>query len=456
MTDQQFTPAATRKPTPPWLFALLGTPYGVVGSFSTVVVPFVARKADIDLGGIGWLVFIMFIPTMTPWLYSPIVDLGLRRKHWLIIVAALAAVCLLAACMLPLPSALYPFVALAFAGQLISGLVGSCTGALMATTIPDDKRGAAGAWYNVGNLVGGGFSAAVAVYLMGHDFDPRLVGVVLAAWMLLPACAALTIDEPKRDSKSVRAAFGGTLTEVGRVITSKSGITGILLCLSPVGTAVLGNLFSAIAFDYVEVTPEVANDTAIAAVQHLLWVDPSDALKLAHDTLLDLAKEERASELVALLQGLLGLIPLSIGSLLGGVLCDRYNRRGMYLLAGALTAVVGIAMALASRSELTLWWGVLCYQLVTGICYSAFTATVLDTIGSGEQGAATKYTLFVAAGNAAIAWVGLANTRFSAGYGVEGVIFSDAMLNIAGVVVLGLAFWYLGLFRSKPDATPAT
>ena len=86
------------------------------------------------------------------------------------------------------------------------------------------------------------------------------------------------------------------------------------------------------------------------------------------------------------------------------------------------------------------------YALITGFCYSAFTSTVLETIGKAARSAATQYSMFVAAGNFAILYVGLVDTRFDKHYGVEGVITSDAALNIAGVVVLAIAFWRLGSF----------
>ena len=65
--------------------------------------------------------------------------------------------------------------------------------------------------------------------------------------------------------------------------------------------------------------------------------------------------------------------------------------------------------------------------------------------------ASTRYSLFTAAGNVAIAYVGLVNSRFNAAHGVEGVVGSDAVLNIVGVVVLGIVFWKLGSFGKSGD-----
>jgi PAT family beta-lactamase induction signal transducer AmpG len=203
----------------------------------------------------------------------------------------------------------------------------------------------------------------------------------------------------------VREVFRTTLGDVGHVLFSKSGWTGIALCLSPVGTAALVNYFSGMSRPY-----------------------------------------GASANTVALVTGLGNVGLTALGALIAGSLCDRFNRRVLYLASGMLTALCGIAMALSPRTELTYAVGVATYALITGFCYSSFTSTVLETIGKGGKAAATQYSLFVAAGNLAILYVGLIDTRFDAAHGVEGVIGSDATLNIVGVAILGVVFWRLGSF----------
>ena len=424
--------------TRPWLFALTGMPYGVVGSFTGVVMPYLASRAGLELKDIGWFVTLLFVPTFFQFIYAPVVDFGPKRKQWLVIVTVIGAMCLFGATQMSLPGNLIPFLALAFAGQTIAGLVGSCNGGLMATTMTNAQRGKAGAWYNVGNLSGGGIAAAVAVYMTGHGYDTLTVGTALGLMMVVPSFAALTIHEAPRDTEgTVGDAIKHMLVEVKSVLWTRSGLTGLLLCLSPVGTAALANYFSAIAQDYVR-----------ADLVDVLAKLPPDAAK----KLLD----EHVSSALAFVGGPIGQVLTALGALVGGFLCDRANRRKMYLLSGALTAVVGVVMAFSPRSEMTFMVGALTYALVTGFCYAAFTATVLETIGPNAKSASTRYSMFTAAGNVAIAYVGLVNTRFSDKHGVEGVVMSDAALNIAGVIVLGIIFWKLGSFgRSKHTAEPA-
>ncbi|HEU4734005.1 MAG TPA: MFS transporter [Kofleriaceae bacterium] len=405
------------KHPPPWLFVLTGMPYGVAASFAGSVMPYVTADAGIDVDAIGWYGTLLLVPPVVQFLYAPIVDIGPRRKHWLVLVSVISAVFLIASCLMPLPGHTTAFLACAAAAQLIAGLVGSCNGGLMAASLPDQLRGKASGWYNVGNLSGGGLSATVVILMVGHHVAPAAIGTVLAAMMVLPALAALWIDEPARAPASAAAVFSTMLRDVRHVLFSRTGITGIALCVSPVGTAALVNYFSGMSRPY-----------------------------------------GASANTVALVTGLGNVGLTALGALVGGYLCDRFNRRVIYLASGTLTAVCGIAMALSPRTELTYAAGVMTYALITGFCYSAFTATVLETIGRGGKAAATQYSLFTAAGNLAILYVGLIDTRFDRHHGVEGVITSDAVLNIAGVIVLGLVFWRLGSFgkwRHPAESDPA-
>lgn len=396
----------------PWLFALTGIPYGVAGTFSSVVMGHLAEKAGIDLGKIGWYVTLLLVPSMLQFLYAPLVDIGLKRKQWLVLFAAVSAACFAGAYVVT-PRQTTAFLVLAFIGQVASGLVGACNGGLLAASMPDDLRGKASGALNIGNLSGGGISAGLILWMSDNAMMPAMVAGLIIAMGVLPALTVLFVDEPDRPAgRTIGDVFGSMWKDVSHVLFSRSGVTGIALCLSPVGTAALANYFSGMTKPY--------------------------------------AVSDGIQEFV---NGPANVVLTAIGAFVGGWLCDRYNRRAMYLLSGALTALSGIAMALSPRNEINYAVFVMLYALITGFCYSSFTATVLETIGEGGKAAATKYTVFVAAGNVAIAYVGFIDTRFSDRHGVAGVIGADAGLNLLGVVVLGVVFWRLRSFGKSRRPT---
>jgi PAT family beta-lactamase induction signal transducer AmpG len=399
------------KHPPPWLFGITGTPYGVGGSFAAVTMPFFARKAHFTMSDIGWYGSALLVPPIVQFLYAPVVDIGPKRKHWFVIVTVLGAICYGAAVMMPLPSRMTAFLVLAFLGQTISGLSGSCNGGLLATTMPDGLRGAAGGWLNVGNLAGGAISAVLTLK-MAERFPPHIVGLGLIVFMSLPCLALIWVDEPERERRSAREVFRALWRDVSHVVKTRQGWTGMLLFSSPVGTAALINYFAGMATDY------------------------------------------RASAgMVAFVNGWVSGLVTAVGSLIGGYLCDRYSRRVMYLLSGGLTALCAATMAAAPLSPMTYAVGVSVYLLITGFCYSAFSAAVLETIGKGGAAASTQYALFVSCGNLAISYVGFVDTRFDKGFGPRGLLGVDAAMNVAGIIALYFLFrWFGGFNKPRQEA----
>lgn len=397
------------KHPPPWLFGATGIAYGVCPGFAATTLPFFARKAGISVEHIGWYGTALMFPPVVQFLYSPIVDIGPKRKHWLLIVATLGAVCLAGALTMPLPAHVDAFFGLTFAGQAISGLVGSCNGGLLASTLPDNRRGAASGWYNLGNLTGGALGAWLTL-AMAHRFSPLTVGAALAALMILPALMILTVDEPARQPRPAREVFVGLWRDVARVARSRPGWSGMLFCISPVGTAALLNYFAALAPDY----------------------HASDGM-------------------VGFINGPVNGLVTGVGSLVGGYVCDRVNRRAMYLLSGGLTAVAGLSMMAMPMAPMTYAVGVSAYLLVAGFCYAAFSSVVLESIGQGGAAAATQYALFVSAGNCAIGYVGWVDTRFHDRFGARGLLGVDAALNVAGIIALTILFRVFGAGRKTAE-----
>jgi MFS transporter, PAT family, beta-lactamase induction signal transducer AmpG len=387
---------------PSWIFAITSIPYGVCGSFISTLMPYFFRQAGISVESIGWFATAAMVPAFLNFLYAPIVDLGLRRRTWLMLMSVLSVLCLCVALLLELPRRANLFVTFTFLGQLLNGLVGSCNGGLMATTLDDHERGKAAGWLNAGNLGGGALGAGL-ILILAQSVPKLAIGAVLSATMILPSLAALAIPELVRPRSDAREHFRAMLQDVWTTARSRAGWTGMLFCISPVGTAALLNFFAAVAVDY------------------------------------------RANPgMVALVNGALNGLITAVGAVGGGWLCDRMDRRIAYLMSGTLTAIVAVGMALGPLSPSTYAIGVCAYFLVSGFCYAAFSAVVLEAVGHAGASASAQYALFVAAGNFAITYVGWLDTRFHHQYGPRALLGVDAGLNLAGVLILGfvIAFVY--------------
>ena len=132
------------------------------------------------------------------------------------------------------------------------------------------------------------------------------------------------------------------LRDVWKTAKSRPGWSGMLFCISPVGTAALLNYFSGIAMDY-----------------------------------------KATAGMVVFVNGALNGLITAVGSVAGGWICDRMDRRLAYLISGVLTAVVGIGMALAPLTPTT--YADRRVRLLPGVsfCYAAFLG---GGAGGGGQG----------------------------------------------------------------------
>lgn len=150
----------------PWMFGVTSIPYGVVGFFSSFVLPVILRASGLSVDGIGWFSIAMVIPVFTQFLYSPVIDFFFNRKTWLILCYFVCAGCLILALFLPLPQKAGWFLILVVIAQFSAMILGACNGRLMATLMKLEQYPSASGWHNFGNLSGGALTAGLISYFM--------------------------------------------------------------------------------------------------------------------------------------------------------------------------------------------------------------------------------------------------------------------------------------------------
>lgn len=416
------TTASKAKHPPVWIFGLLYLPYGISGSFASATLGAILQKNNVDKNTIASAVSASLLIATFQFLWTPTVDIGFRRRTWFMIMTILGGLTMASTALIDVPNNINLFIYMVLGSQLFINLTGPCIGGLMATTLPDDVRGKAAGFSNAGNIGAGAIGAGISLSLYQYYSLP-VVSVATGLMLMLPGLIALAIPELKPIKRKASELFLTMFRDVWNTAKSRTGWSGMLFCISPVGTAAAMQLFTSYSNDY------------------------------------------KASEsVVAIVNGYAGGVITGVSCILSGYLCDRINRRIAYLLAGTATAICAALMAMAPMSPTTYIIGALTYLLITGLCYAAFTAAVLEIIGNAGATASTQYVLFTAAGNFAIAYVvkleGYGYTWWEQLYGQatapKGALFADAGLNIAGVIVLSILVVTLGIGRGKPsDASKA-
>jgi hypothetical protein len=401
----------TRRWPAPWLFGVLILPLGMYIGFLWTALPFLLAKAKVPVEDISRVAAILQLPPLLMFLWTPVVDVKLRRRTWLIFGALATAFSLWLTNVMLLRPRVGLITAILFVGGCVAALVAASGGGLMANLLSPAAQSSAAGWNQAGNFGGGVLGAAVVLWLT-QRVAGSVVGLATAAMVALPALAALTLGEAPPASSHW---FQGRLDQMGReflsLLRSPRRRWGVVLAIAPCSTAAAQPLLPALASHY-----------GVGA-NGVLWTN-----------------------------GVAGGILLAFGSLCTLVIPGAWDRRLTYAGAGLINAV-GAFVLLAANRPSTYYWGTLVYLLTAGLCNARFVALALDVIGTDVRDAGTWYSALLAASNIPIAsmiWLeGMMFHRF----GTHGLLWTDAGANLLVFAVVAVAFLSRGV-GLRTDARP--
>ncbi len=425
---------ASHKHLPPALWAVLVLPFGLTVGYATLTMPFVLKARGFDMTSIGAVAFVCQLPHTLKLFWAPALDAGWPRKRWFYAMLALNIVSLAATMLIPPsktdhagPFTFFSIYAVVLTvAQFAAATSSSAVLALLAIDVPKEFKGRASGWQTAGNLVGtfaGGAALIACIVHLGNVATALVVVLVLA----LSAIPAMILVEPTPKKHVLRKLMGDLLGDVWALIRSRPGWTGLIICLSPVGTGALLNLASALVTDY---EPE----------------------------------PHRREHLAVVVTGVAGGLINGAGSLVGGYLCDLMNRRVAYMLFGGVTALVAVGMLLAPATPSAFTVGCLAYSFANGLCYAAFYAFVLEMIGA-SAGVTTQLAIFIGASNLAISyvtWLDGAAYDWAARFwphhlsaGRQGLCGMDAGSTFVGIAVILVMTTMVARWGRRPGSTAA-
>ena len=384
---------------PPWLIGILAVPGGVgYWGVTALLIPFLLRQHGVAVDRIAGVGAIATIPSVWYFVWSPVVDLGLKRRSWILLSSGLAA---LAGGLAILESAgsLGWIATLLFATNLLAGVANSAVGAVMSNIRPE-VHGRASGWFQAGNIGAGALCGGASIWMASFCRVPILAATVTTV-MLLPALAALWVVEKSHPRMAPLPLFAALGRDIRDLLWSRRTALGLLFFLSPVGAGALMNLISSIGPDYHAPSSEVA------------WIT-----------------------------GASGSLLLAAGALMGGFICDRMHRMTAYAIFGILIGISDVWLAMGGATPFTYGAGYAAYALATGLSYASFTALLLDVLGHGRRAAGTGYSLLTSSGNLPIAYMTWLDGVGYKRAGARGLIAVDALANVAGGVLLLLIARY--------------
>jgi PAT family beta-lactamase induction signal transducer AmpG len=392
----------------PWVIGLLATPSGVFSGFITVAMPFLLRRSGLSVDRIAEVSAIAALPLVWYFVSAPLVDFGLRRRTWIVVSTAAAALVLLVA--LQFIHSVPVFTILIVTGFVLSLLSDSAVGALMSGLEPK-FRGAAAGWRQAGNIGAGSIVGGFTVGLAGSLNEMQL-GFATALMLFLPSLLALLIDEPRPPDCHLRAKFTIAGHDLAALLKSKRTWTGLLFFLCPAGSGAAMNLFSSLGPDYHASNTEV------------MWIT-----------------------------GMFGGLLCAAGSLIGGWIAGRMRRAYAYAFTGGLCALSCCIMILGPATSTVYALGCSAYLITTGIVYAVYTALILDVLGRDRVIAGTGYTMLNSSGNVPVSYMTWADGVGYKHFGRVGLMGVDAALGgLASLMLLLCARLFADrVFRSAPS-----
>jgi PAT family beta-lactamase induction signal transducer AmpG len=391
------TAGPTSKPPHPFLYFILFLPFGGTSGFISVTIAHFAKQHGVMDGAIAALIATGTLPHTFKVLWAPVVDTLWTGKGWFMLSNLVSSLAIIAMGFVPVTSDnLGLLTAIVFVNGVATTFIGMCAEALMARLTPPEGRGAAAGWSQAGN-VGGVFVGGVGMLIAKQFAEPWVTTTIIGVALLGCSSALLFVKEPPREVvrfvDSMRE-FGRTMKEmVANWNAARITIIAVVLSLLPIGSGGAQGMFVAMAGDW------------------------------------------RASdELVAFANGLVTGVAAIFGSLLGGKLSDRMDRRAAYAVCGVLLALVAFGMALGPRTPWAYAVGVIAYNIGLGLCYATFTGFVLDIIG--REAGATKYNVFASLANMPIFWMTRIDGQVAEQHGRTMMLWVDGLAGVAGAVVL--------------------
>lgn len=389
--------------TPPWLFFFLLIPSNLGAGFCLVVLPYMLRKIGVSVEVISGILALTILPQSLRLLWTPLLDLGVRRRS-VHVCTALASTCgLLGTITLLERHKLGPLVLILVVMSIAITTSDAALGYLCATSVAPKQKERAAGYYSAGinslSALWGGVMLALhepfgALARFIKPMALSQIGYLLAVPMIGLSLLALTIDEPRPERlpilRHVRTIFANAWSS----LRAKHAWTGLLICVLPLCSGAAGNLFGTLAADF------------HANAGH-----------------------------VTLATGLSAAVGGSIGALLGSRLAARFGSRRAHLGAGLALAMV--AMTMAVGPALPDFYIVAClgYAVVCGVAYGTYFSFVFELVGT-SIGAATLYGLYTSGSSLATTFVTIVDGQMYRYGGRFGLLVCDAAANVIGIILV--------------------
>jgi PAT family beta-lactamase induction signal transducer AmpG len=390
----------------PWLFSLLIAPDAVISlGLASGALTFLLRDQGVTPGRAASIAALIQLPHAIYFLWGPVTDFWMRRRTWLMVGAAAAAVAFLGAFhqrTLATPRA----VGLMFLGACFGVIVAAACGGMMGTLKSEANKRRASSAYQAGSLAVG----AISVFLL-LKFAERLtlgeLGLITAVLIVAPALFAFAAPP---QSMVREHGLEETVVRIGREFKSTflrwEAIPYTLLIVAPCASGAMIGLL-----------PELARDYGVSGEQ------------------------------VAWINGVAGALLTTAGALSASLIPVRVRATIAYLVVGLANAATLALLCLGPQRPAIYFASTVLFLFTVGAGYALFTAVSLEFLGGSGKSGSARYAIINSLGNFPVSYMTWLDGRGYAHWGPRGMPGVDAF--VTTVLVLALLGHFVFSRRRK-------
>jgi PAT family beta-lactamase induction signal transducer AmpG len=376
---------------PVWLLGLCNVPFGAYFAVMLLTIPQLLAAGSVPEPAIAAVTAIGLIPSFCSFFASPILDWRFTRRAYATVLMLLTVAMLVGA--LQSVHELTRLTVFLLVGSGTVNLYLAAIGGWFGSIVRPEQAGTLGAWITVGNVAGGGITAAVGITVLRTL--PYALGVcVIAGILLAPLLLFPIIPTPEPDRRLARESFRGFFRDVMSLLRNRLVVWTLLLFALPASSFALTNTLSGLGRDF-------------AASEQ--WV------------------------------GLVTGAGVTVAGLVGSLVVPRLVRTVsphlLYVCVGSAGALFTLSVMLFSKTPLTFALAVLGENVFQAAAFAVEATLVLATIGRGNALAATQYGLMIAAPNLPIAYMqAIDGGAYGAG-GLAGTLVADGVISLTACAV---------------------
>lgn len=390
----------------PWLFSLLIAPdavisLGLVGGALT----FLLRNEGVDPARAASISALIALPHAIYFLWGPITDFWFQRRIWVLITGVATAAAIVYAFYLPHLGSTWG-VSILFLAASIAVLAPAACGGMMATLHSEVNRRRASSFYQTGSLAVGAVAVFAIASLTGH-FSLGILGMVVAAMVLLPSLAAVVApSDPVISEHTLRETAARILRECKATFLRWDAIPYMLIFGGPAGSGAMIGLLGELARDYGVSGSQVA------------WVN-----------------------------GVGGALLTSAGALAASLVPVRIRASVAFLASAILNAATLVIFAIGPLRPSVYFTGTIFFLFTVGASYALTTAVILEFLGASGKSGSGRYSIVNSLANVPVVYMTWLDGRGYALWGPRGMSGIDAVVSTVGASVLLAHFVVSGHFR---------